>query len=92
MSFDAQLELSMLYFIDVDRCMKAHKGNIADCVPQWKAFRDCHEAQRTLREAQRASQGQQVTFTTQTDAPISPAPTEVKSIWRQWQDALFKTS
>ena len=28
---------------EMNRCMKTHKGNVADCVPEWNAFRNCYQ-------------------------------------------------
>lgn len=39
----------------VDSCMKAYRGNVADCREQWDAFRACHEEQKRLRMAEEES-------------------------------------
>jgi len=39
----------------VDACMKAHKGNVADCVPEWKLFRDCFDKHKVDRSKPRAA-------------------------------------
>ena len=43
---------------EMDRCMKAHRGNVADCVPEWNAFRDCHQLSTQRRQREREQQHQ----------------------------------
>jgi transcription initiation factor TFIID subunit TAF12 len=43
----------------MDECMKAHRGNVADCVAEWKAFRDCHELSKKQKQQQQQQQQQQ---------------------------------
>ena len=31
----------------VDSCMLKHKGNISDCVEEWKEFKQCHDSRRS---------------------------------------------
>lgn len=41
----------------VDGCMRAHRGNVADCREEWDAFRACHEGQKRLQRAGKAEGG-----------------------------------
>lgn len=34
----------------VDGCMKAHRGNVADCREEWDAFRACHEEDKRSKQ------------------------------------------
>ena len=36
-----------LLYLDVDRCMKNNKGQIAPCQKQWSEFRKCHDASKS---------------------------------------------
>jgi ribosome assembly protein YihI (activator of Der GTPase) len=31
--------------------MKAHRGNVSDCVVEWQAFKVCHENQKQLKKS-----------------------------------------
>eukprot|EP00636_Phaeomonas_parva_P010366 CAMPEP_0118886848 /NCGR_PEP_ID=MMETSP1163-20130328/24785_1 /TAXON_ID=124430 /ORGANISM="Phaeomonas parva, Strain CCMP2877" /LENGTH=69 /DNA_ID=CAMNT_0006825167 /DNA_START=245 /DNA_END=454 /DNA_ORIENTATION=+ len=34
-------------YAEVERCMKAHNGNVADCNAEWTAFRRCFDSRRS---------------------------------------------
>lgn len=40
---------------NVDKCMKSHKGNVADCVKEWDGFRLCHAAARQVTHTSKAA-------------------------------------
>mmetsp|Transcript_60574 Transcript_60574/g.166337 ORF Transcript_60574/g.166337 Transcript_60574/m.166337 type:complete len:113 (+) Transcript_60574:28-366(+) len=48
-SFDACDEL----YAEWDKCLKAHRGNIADCIAPMNVFKMCHENERVRRAAKK---------------------------------------
>jgi hypothetical protein len=46
-SLDVAHGRCQLIYDIMDECMIANKGNIGSCVKEWKAFRDCHESQKS---------------------------------------------